>query len=120
MAPPPMHAQLIDDRRVSMSNGHGARMLFVGFLTMLLLTAGGMVVTTHADDDEGTWALTADQAIVCIQTALSAQSGPASVKKIEAEDEDGQQLCEVKLVDETGNRHTVHVDVTTNRVVKIK
>jgi len=44
----------------------------VGFLTTLLLTAGGMMVTAHADDDEGTWALTADQAMRCIQTALSA------------------------------------------------
>ena len=32
----------------------GARTMFVGFLTTLLLTAGGMVVTAHADDDEGT------------------------------------------------------------------
>jgi hypothetical protein len=114
-----MHAQLIDDRRVSMSYGHGARILFVGFLTTLLLVAGGLVVTTHADD-EGTWALTADQAMTCIQTALSAQPGSVSVKEVEAEDEEGQQLCEVKLVDETGKRHTVHVDVTTNQVVKIK
>jgi uncharacterized membrane protein YkoI len=97
---------------------HGARTRFVGFLTTLLLTAGGMVVTAHADDDEGTWALTADQAMACIQTALSAQSG--SVKEVEAEDEEGQQLCEVKLVDETGKRYTLHVDVTTNQVIKIK
>ena len=103
-----------------MSYCHGARTMSVGFLITLLLTAGGMVVTTHADDDEGTWALTADQAMACIRTALSAQTGSVSVKEVEAEDEEGQQLCEVKLVDETGKRHTVHVDVTTNQVVKIK
>src|SRR4051794_1403448 len=95
----------------------------IGLCAALLLTAGGMVVTAQADDDEGTWALTAKEAMTCIQAALSATALSAqasSVKEVEAEDEEGQQLCEVKLVDATGKRSTVHVDVTTNQVVKIK
>src|SRR5215475_8867301 len=99
-----------------MRHYQGARTMFVGFLTTLLLTAGGMVVTAHADDDEGTWALTADQAMTCIRTALSAQRG--SVKEVEAEDEGGQQLCEVKIVDATGHTHKLHIDVDTQQVIK--
>jgi hypothetical protein len=89
--------------------------LLVGLLIMLLLTAGGMVVA-HAD--QTTSALTADQAIACIQTAVSAQAG--LVKEIEAEDKAGQRLCEVKIVDEMGKRHKLHVDVATNQVVRSK
>jgi ABC-type transport system involved in Fe-S cluster assembly fused permease/ATPase subunit len=65
-----------------------------------------------------TSALTADQAIACIRTAVSAQAG--MVKEVEAEDEGGQRLCEVKIVDDTGKRYELHVDVTTNQVVKAR
>jgi len=61
-------------------------------LATLLLTAGGM--------------------------AVAAQVG--LVKEVEVEYEGQQWLCEVKLVDETGKRYKLHVDVATNRVVKIK
>jgi hypothetical protein len=42
------------------------------------------------------------------------------VKEVEVEYEGAQWLCEVKLVDETGKRHKLHVDVATNQVVKAK
>ena len=31
-----------------------------------------------------------------------------------------KRLCEVKIVDETGKRHKLQVDVQTNQVVKAK
>ena len=88
----------------------------IGLCAVLLLTTGGMIGAVQADGT--TSPLTADQAIACIQAAVSAQAG--WVKEVEVEDEGGQQLCEVKLVDATGKRYTLHVDVTTNQVVKIK
>ena len=54
--------------------------------------------------------------MTCIRTALSAQGG--SVKEVEAEDEGGQQLCEVKIVDATGHTHKLHIDVDTQQVIK--
>ena len=42
------------------------------------------------------------------------------VKGVEGEDKQGKRLCEVKIVDETGKRHKLHVDVATNQVVKAK
>ncbi len=63
-------------------------------------------------------ALTTDEAIACIRTAVAAQAG--LVKGVEGEDKQGKRLCEVKIVDETGKRHKLQVDVQTNQVVKVK
>lgn len=93
-----------------------AKDILIGLFATLLFTAGGMVVAAHAG--QITSALTADQAIACIRTAVSAQAG--MVKEVEAEDEGGQRLCEVKIVDDTGKRYELHVDVTTNQVVKAR
>lgn len=94
----------------------GTNMMRVGLYALLLLTTGGMMVVAHADTT--TQALAADHVIACIRTAVSVQ--PGLVKEVEAEYERGQWLCEVKLVDEAGKRHTLHVDVATNQVVKAK
>jgi hypothetical protein len=95
---------------------HYANALLGSFCATLLLIAGGMVHTTHAD--KTTPALTAEQAIACIRTAVTAQAG--MVKEVEAEDEGGKRLCEVKLVGEAGKRYTLYVDVTSHAVVKVK
>lgn len=94
----------------------GTNTMRVGLYALLPLTAGGMMVVAHAD--KSTQALAPDHVIACIRTAVSVQ--PGLVKEVEAEYERGQWLCEVKLVDEAGKRHTLHVDVATNQVVKAK
>jgi hypothetical protein len=90
--------------------------ILVGLLVVLLLTAGGMVAAAHAGGPPK--ALAADHVIACIRTAVAAQAG--LVKEVEVEYEGAQWLCEVKLVDEAGKRHKLHVDVATNQVVKTK
>jgi hypothetical protein len=90
--------------------------MLMGLLAVLLLTAGGLVAAAHADETPK--ALAADHVIACIKTAVAAQAG--LVKEVEVEYEGTQWLCEVKLVDETGKRHKLHVDVATNQVVKTK
>jgi hypothetical protein len=84
-------------------------------LCVMLLTVGSMGVA-HAH--KNTPALAADHVINCIKAAVAAQAG--LVKEVEVEYERDQWLCEVKLVDEAGKRHELHVDVATNRVVKAK
>jgi hypothetical protein len=42
------------------------------------------------------------------------------VKGVEGDDEKGKRLCEVKIVDETGKRQKLHVNVQINQVVKAK
>jgi uncharacterized membrane protein YkoI len=94
----------------------GTKVIRVGLCALLLLTAGGLKAVARAD--KNTQGLAAEHVIACIRTAAAVQ--PGLVKEVEAEYERGQWLCEVKLVDEAGKRHTLHVDVATNQVVKTK
>jgi hypothetical protein len=89
--------------------------LLVGLAVTLFLTGGYALAATSS---QSTSALTADEAIACIRAAVAAQAG--LVKEVEGDDEKGKRLCEVKIVDETGKRHKLHVDVQTNQVVKAK
>jgi hypothetical protein len=89
--------------------------LFIGLVVTLFLTREHALAATPS---QSTSALTADEAIACIRTAVAAQAG--LVKEVEGDDEKGKRLCEVKIVDETGKRHKLHVDVQTNQVVKAK
>jgi hypothetical protein len=106
----------IHDRRAAMQHLRSANNRLVGLLAVLLLTAGGMMAAAHTSATPK--ALAADHVIACIRTAVAAQ--PGLVKEVEAEYERGQWLCEVKLVDDAGKRHKLHVDVATNQVVKTK
>jgi hypothetical protein len=90
--------------------------LLAGLVVTLLLTGGGDAVA--APTDEPTSALTTDEAIACIRTAVTAQAG--LVKEVEGDAKGGKRLCEVKIVDETGKRHKLQIDVQTNQVVKVK
>src|SRR5215510_12183248 len=92
------------------------RLMFVGFFAMLMLTVGGLAGVVHAN--RTTSGITADQVTTCMKTAVAAQSG--LVKAVEVEYEGTQWLCEVKLVDDAGKRHTLHVDVATNQKVSIR
>ena len=98
-----------------MRHRQGAQRLLVSLLAMLLIT-GGLVAAARAD--KTTSGLAADHVIACIKTAVAAQAG--LVKDVEVEHERGQWRCEVTLVDEAGKRHTLHVDVATNQVVKAR
>jgi uncharacterized membrane protein YkoI len=91
-----------------------AKNLVAGLFAMLLLTTGGMAGAAHAAQTAS--ALTADHVIACIRTAVAAQVG--LVKEVEVKHKRGQWLCEVEIVDDTGQQHELHVDVTTNQVVK--
>jgi hypothetical protein len=110
------HQWCIHDRSVAMQHLRSANNRLVGLLAVLLLTAGGMMAAAHTSATPK--ALAADHVIACIKTAVAAQAG--LVKEVEVEYEGAQWLCEVKLVDEMGKRHKLHVDVATNQVVKTK
>ena len=92
----------------------GAESMLAGLSAVLLLSAGGMVGAAHADKTAP--ALAADHVIACIRTAVAAQAG--LVKEVEAKYKRGQWLCEVEIVDDTGQKYELRVDVATNAVVK--
>jgi hypothetical protein len=104
-----------DDGRVAMRPLQCAKNILAGLFATLRLTVGGLVAAHAA---QTTSALTADQAIACIRTAVAAQAG--MVTKMEVEHKRGQRLCEARIVDETGKRHKLQVDTNTNRVVEPK
>jgi hypothetical protein len=89
--------------------------LLAGLGVMLLLTGGHAL---GASSGKHTSALTTDEAIACIRSAAAAQTG--LVKGVEGDDEKGKRLCKVQIVDETGKRHKLQVDVQTQQVVKAK
>ena len=89
--------------------------LLAGLGVMLLLTGGH---TLAASSGKQTSALTTDEAIACLRSAAAAQTG--LVKGVEGDAEKGHRLCKVQIVDETGKRHKLQVDVQTQQVVKAK
>jgi uncharacterized membrane protein YkoI len=90
--------------------------LLVGLALTLLCSGGGQAIAASSSQPEE--ALTADEAIACIQTVMKAQAG--FVREVEGDEEDGKRVCEVKIVDEAGKRHKFHVDVQANQIVKSK
>lgn len=86
--------------------------LLAGLVLTLPITGAGAASTPPRE------ALTAEEAIACIRTAVAAQAG--FVREVEGDDEGGKRVCEVKLVDEAGKRHKLHIDVQTNQVIKGK
>jgi hypothetical protein len=90
--------------------------LLAGLAVILVLTEGGYAVA--ASPRQPSSALTAEEAMACIRTAVATQTG--LVKEVEGEEKKGQRLCEVEIVDATGKRHKLYVDVATNQVVQTK
>jgi hypothetical protein len=88
--------------------------LSAGLLATLLLTTGGMLGAAPAAQSSP--ALTADHVIACIRTAVAAHAG--EIKDVEVDYKRGQWLCEVELVDETGQAYELSIDMATYRVVK--
>ena len=54
-----------------------------------------------APSDQPASALTVDEAIACLRTAVATQAG--LVKEVEGDDETGKRFCEVKIADERGS-----------------
>jgi hypothetical protein len=82
----------------------------VGVFATLVLLAGGLLAAVHAATS--TTAVTADQA------AVTAQAG--MMKSVDVKEKGGTRLCQVGIVEPKGKKHTLHVDVMTNRAVQAK
>jgi len=83
-------------------------------LGMLLLSGGGMISGAYAADTAS--ALTADQTIACLRTAVAAY--PGSIREVAVEEEKGKRFCEIKIMTEAGQKYEIYIDVATNQVVK--
>jgi uncharacterized membrane protein YkoI len=93
-----------------------AERVLAGVVAIITAAGGGLTVSAQMTSRHTT--LTAEQAIACIRTAGAAK--PGLVKEVEAEDEKGGRVCEVDIVAENGQEYKVYVDVSTDKVLKIK
>jgi uncharacterized membrane protein YkoI len=93
-----------------------AERVLAGVVAIITAAGGGLTVSAQMTSRHTT--LTAEQAIACIRTAGAAK--PGLVKEVEAEDEKGSRVCEVDIVAENGQEYKVYVDVSTDKVLKIK
>jgi uncharacterized membrane protein YkoI len=75
-----------------------------------------MVGTSAAQGQRAHEAVSAEQAIECIRTAIAAT--PGQVESVEIDHERGQLVCEVEIITENGTKAEVHVDVATGKVVR--
>jgi uncharacterized membrane protein YkoI len=85
---------------------------FLGIGALCLTTIG----TSAAQSPQAQEAITPEQAIECIRTAIAAT--PGRVEGLEVEREKGQLFCEVEIVAENGTRSEIHIDVATSQIVR--
>jgi hypothetical protein len=116
MAAQTMVSMTFESRRGPMQKMPTATHLLAALVITGLLAGG--VCTMATAQGQPKEALTADEAITCIRTAMAAQ--PGFIKEVEGDEDGGKRLCEVKIVDEAGKRHKLHIDLQTNQVVKTR
>jgi hypothetical protein len=71
-----------------------------------------------ADKARATKHLTAAQANDCIKHATSTRAG--NITKLEVKVDDNRTICEVHLEDAKGKNFEAHIDVASNKVLRVK
>jgi uncharacterized membrane protein YkoI len=98
---------------------NGIRDLIFACLIAIALSTGGFRITAEEPGDQDTkMAISADQMIASIKTAVTAK--PGNVLGVEVEKEDDKTICEVEILDRDGKIYDVRVDVATNTVIKVE
>jgi hypothetical protein len=93
--------------------------LIIGCLIILALSVGGFRITAEGQGDkENKVAISAEQMIASIRTAIAAK--PGEVQAVEVEKENGKTLCEVEILAQDGKTYEVTVDVATNTVIEVE
>jgi uncharacterized membrane protein YkoI len=93
--------------------------LILGCLIAIALSTGGFRVTAKRPGDQDTkMAITADQMIASIKTAVTAK--PGNVREVEVTKEGDKTICEVEILGQDGKVYDVRVDVATNTVIKVE
>ena len=85
-------------------------------LAILVFTGSSIVFS--ADKARALKHLTAAQVSSCVQHATSARAG--SITKLEVKVDDNRTICELHLEDAKGKNFEAHVDVASNKVLRIK
>ena len=106
-------------RRAVYTVAGGAVVMLALVVGLLGVRAEGQRSSSSGDDKDSKTALTAEQVISSVRTAVAAK--PGNVLAVEAELEAGKTVCEVEvLAQEDGKTYEVEVDVATNTVIEIE
>ena len=93
--------------------------LMLGCLLVFVLAAGGLGMRAKGwGARESKAAISADQLIACVRTAVA--SKPGNVRAVEAESEGDKVLCEVEILAQDGKTYEIEVDVATNAVTEVE
>jgi uncharacterized membrane protein YkoI len=91
----------------------------LGCLVAIALSTGGFGTVAEGQGDQDTkMAISADQMIASIKTAITAK--PGKVREVEVQKEGDKTVCEVEILGEDGKAYDVMVDVATNSVIKVE
>lgn len=87
---------------------------------LMLGCSAGLALTTELLRDKAyaqvtPEAVTTEQVIAAIRTAVAAS--PGNVREVEVEEEDGKAIVEVEVLAADGSTREVVVDITTNTVI---
>lgn len=94
--------------------------LVLGCLVVLTLAVSGLMVRAKSRQStkDRRAAISADQAIACVRTAVAAK--PGDVRAMETENEGGKVICEIEVLAQDGKTYEVEVDVESNTVTEVE
>jgi uncharacterized membrane protein YkoI len=102
-----------------MTRKNGIRgLMFAGLIAMAMLTDGFQITAEGRGGQDTEAAITADQAIEAIKTAIATK--PGKVRDVDIENEGGKIICEVEILGQDGRAYDVTVDIATNKVIKVE
>jgi uncharacterized membrane protein YkoI len=93
-------------------------LMFACLIAIVMLTAGFQITAEGQGGQDTKAAITADQTIDSIRTAIAAK--PGKVRDVDVENEGGKTICEVEILGQDGKVYDVRVDVATNTVIKVE
>jgi len=93
--------------------------LTLGCLVALAIVVSGFGIKVEGQGAKDTKAaVSAEQVIASVRTAVAAK--PGNVRAVEMENEGGKTICEVEILAQDGKAYEVEVDVATNKVIEVE
>jgi uncharacterized membrane protein YkoI len=85
---------------------------------IVAIVAASSMAAWAADKARAPKELSGEQAIACIKHALGAK--PGNLRELEVKIENSRTVCEVEVVDASGKKFEVYVDVAANKVLRVE
>lgn len=103
-------------RQSTMKIVAGSSLVFV--FALALAVFGYVIQVEGRSAKKAKVAISADQVIASIRTAVAAK--PGNLVGVEVENEGGKTLCEVEILTPDGKTYEVEVDVASNTLVEVE